>query len=162
MSDFDSLTNNIINDTNNININSDPDHTYKTLLDELFEIISENYELFDTSGVKISKPDIHFDITKKTIWRNFKLNCEQINRTPKQVQKFIDKEFNNQSQLLIRGRYNFNILSASFKKYIKNYVQCNSCKSFKTEIVRNSSMRLDYLQCLNGKCKTSKAILKLK
>ena len=151
-----------------ITLDLDPDHIYKTLIDELYETINDNYDLFDTSGAKISKPDIHFDITKKTVWRNFGNNCEQINRTVKQVQKFIDSEFgiessiNKESQLLIKGRYSFNMLSASFKKYIKNYVQCTSCKSIRTEIVRNSNMRLDYLECLNAKCKTSKAIIKIK
>ena len=166
--DFIEDNENNIND-NTLNIHTiDVDELYKTLLDELYETINENYDLFDTSGSKISKPDIVFDITKKTIWKNFKSNCEQINRTTKQVQKFIDKEFsvessiNSGNQLLIRGRYSFNILSNSFKKYIKNYVQCSACKTLKTEIQRNSTMRLDYLECLNIKCKTSKAILKLK
>ena len=53
------------------------------------------------------------------------------------------------------------MLSTSLKKYIKNFVQCSSCKSIKTEIIRDSSSRLDYIKCLNEKCNTQKALPKI-
>ena len=151
----------------NINIETEPENVYKTLLDELYETINENYDLFENNNIKLSKPDISFDITRKTVWKNFNTNCSQINRSPLQLQKFINKEFNIESRfnianhLLIRGRYTFPMLSTSLKKYIKNFVQCSSCKSIKTEIIRDSSSRLDYIKCLNEKCNTQKALPKI-
>ena len=151
----------------NINIETEPDYTYKTLLDELYETINENYDLFSNNNIKLSKPDISFDITRKTVWKNFKTNCSQINRSPKELQKFINKEFNIESSFnagnhfLIRGKYTFPMLSASLKKYIKTFVQCSSCKSIKTEIIRDSSSRLNYLKCLNEKCNTQKVLPKI-
>lgn len=150
-----------------INTNTDKDITYNKLLNELYEIINENYDLFENNNIKLSKPDIHFDITRKTVWKNFITNCKQINRSSDQLQKFINKEFNVESSInkekhfLIRGRYSFTMLSGALKKYIKNYVQCSSCKSIKTEIFRDQSSRLDYLKCLNEKCNTQKAITKI-
>ena len=71
-------------------------------------------------------------------------------------------EFNpSNGHLLIRGRYTFPMLSASLKKYIKTFVQCSSCKSIKTEIIRDSSSRLDYIKCLNEKCNTQKVLPKI-
>jgi len=160
------IENNMEN-TNIINIESDPEEVYKTLLDELYETINENYDLFSNNNIKLSKPDISFDITRKTVWKNFNTNCSQINRNPKELQKFINKEFNiessfnNVNHLLIRGRYTFPMLSASLKKYIKTFVQCSSCKSIKTEIIRDSSSRLDYIKCLNEKCNTQKVLPKI-
>ena len=53
------------------------------------------------------------------------------------------------------------MIAGVYKKYIKNYVQCTTCKSIDTEIVRNSSNRMDYLKCLNPKCNTCKVVIKI-
>lgn len=152
--------------TQSININTNEELIYTTILNEIYDILNENKELFVNSA--ISKPEIKFE-NKKTYWINFKKNCSQINRTTEQVQKFIEKELstnssiNDKGQLLLRGRYDFANISKQFKMYIKYYVQCSTCKSFNTEIFRNTSNRLDYLKCLNiqPRCNTCKVVPKL-
>lgn len=159
----DNVETTIIINTNNINIYTDPDTLYVQLLDEIYETISENNELFGNKNTNISKPDIKYQ-NRKTFWFNYGKNCEQINRTVVQLKKFFEKELavetsiNEKSNLILRGKYNFNLIASTYKKYIKNYVQCTTCKSFNTEIVRNSSNRLDYLKCLNPKCNTCKVV----
>lgn len=151
---------------NLININTNPDTIYTFILDDIYEIISDNNELFGNKNMNISKPDIKYE-NRKTYWFNYKKNCSQINRTEFQLKKYIEKELavessiNDKYQLILRGKYNLNLIASIYKKYIKNYVQCCTCKSIQTEIVRNSSNRLDYLKCLNSKCNTCKVVIKI-
>jgi translation initiation factor 2 subunit 2 len=155
-----------IEDQIKINTHTDKDIIYTTLLDDIFETISGNNELFGNKNINISKPDVKYE-NRKTFWYNYGKNCSQINRSMEQLKKFIEKEIsvetsiNEKSNLIIRGKYNFTMIAGTYKKYIQNYVKCSTCKSMETEIVRNSSNRLDYLKCLNSKCNTCKVVIKI-
>lgn len=155
-----------IEDDIKINTNTNSELVYSLLLDGIYEVINDNNQLFGNKNVNISKPDIKYE-NRKTFWYNYGKNCSQINRTTDQIKKFIEKEMavetsvNDKSNLILRGRYNFAMIAGSYKKYIKNYVQCTTCKSMETEIIRNSSNRLDYLKCLNPKCNTCKVVIKI-
>jgi translation initiation factor 2 subunit 2 len=158
--------NDTISDIQIINLNMEPEKIYILLLDEIYETISDNNQLFGSSNVNVTKPDTKYE-NRKTFWFNYGKNCTQLNRSTQQLKIFFDKELavessiNDKSQLILRGKYNFNLIASTFKKYIKNYVQCSTCKSIQTEIVRNSSNRLDYLKCLNPKCNTCKVVIKI-
>lgn len=164
------LDNNNLDNTNYqedfLSIRTNPDTIYQTILDEIYDTLQENNELFGNTNIIISKPDIKYE-NRKTFWYNFGKNCTQINRSIPQFKKYIEKELgvetsvNEKSNLILRGKYNFNIIGSTYKKYIKFYVQCSTCKSLNTEIVRNSSNRLDYLKCLNPKCNTCKVVVKI-
>lgn len=149
-----------------INTQTEPNIVYTTLLDGIYDTLNENNELFGNKNIAISKPDIKYE-NRKTFWYNYGKNCSQINRTLEQLKRFIEKEMavetsiNDKSNLILRGKYNFAMIASAYKKYIKNYVQCTTCKSMQTEIVRNSSNRLDYLKCLNPKCNTLKVVVKI-
>jgi translation initiation factor 2 subunit 2 len=149
-----------------INTNTNPELVYTQLLDGIYEILSDNNQFFENKNVNISKPDIKYE-NRKTFWYNYGKNCSQVNRNVEQIKKFIDKEMavetsiNDKSNLILRGKYNFAMIAGVYKKYIKNYVQCSTCKSMETEIIRNSSNRLDYLKCLNPKCNTCKVVIKI-
>jgi translation initiation factor 2 subunit 2 len=149
-----------------INTNTNPELVYTQLLDGIYEILSDNNQFFGNKNVNISKPDIKYE-NRKTFWYNYGKNCSQVNRNIEQIKKFIDKEMavetsiNDKSNLILRGKYNFAMIAGVYKKYIKNYVQCSTCKSMETEIIRNSSNRLDYLKCLNPKCNTCKVVIKI-
>ena len=151
---------------NKINISDLPDLVYTTLLNEIFDTISDNSQLFGNKKNRIDKPDIKYQ-NRKTFWYNYGINCSQINRSIDQLKKFIDKEMavetsiNDKSNLILRGKYSFAMIVSVYKKYILNYVKCSTCKSIKTEITRNSSNRLDYLKCLNHKCNTCKVVVKI-
>jgi len=149
-----------------INTQTNSNLVYTLLLDGIYEILTENNQLFGNKNANITKPDIKYE-NRKTFWYNYGKNCSQINRNVEQIKKFIEKEMavetsiNDKSNLILRGRYNFAMIAGAYKKYIKNYVQCTTCKSMDTEIVRNSSNRLDYLKCLNPKCNTCKVVIKI-
>lgn len=149
-----------------INTLGPPDLVYTTLLDEIYDTLSDNSQLFGNKKNHIDKPDIKYE-NRKTFWYNYGKNCSQINRTMDQVKRFIEKEMavetsiNDKSNLIIRGKYNLAMIGSAYKKYILNYVRCPTCKSIQTSIVRNSSNRLDYLKCLNPKCNTCKVVIKI-
>lgn len=155
-----------INMQNMINIYMEPDKIYTSLLDEIYETINDNNQLFSNTNINISKPDIEYS-NRKTFWNNYGKNCFQLNRTLNQIKIYFEKELavetsiNDKKQLILRGNYNFNLVASTLKKYIKNYVQCSACKSILSEIVRNTSNRLDYLKCLNSKCNTCKVVIKI-
>jgi len=155
-----------IDDDIKINTSTNSELVYTLLLDGIYETLNDNNQLFGNKNANISKPDIKYE-NRKTFWYNYGKNCSQINRTTDQIKKFIEKEMavetsvNDKSNLILRGRYNFAMIAGAYKKYIKNYVQCTTCKSMETEIVRNSSNRLDYLKCLNPKCNTCKVVIKI-
>lgn len=155
-----------INDDFKINTKTNPDLVYTLLLDVIYETLTDNNQLFGNKNINISKPDIKY-INRKTFWYNYGKNCSQINRNVEQVKKFIEKEMavetsiNEKYNLILKGKYNIAMIASIYKKYIKNYVQCTTCKSMDTEIVRNSSNRLDYLKCLNPKCNTCKVVIKI-
>lgn len=157
-----------LNIENDIKINNSalPNIVYTFLLDEIYDTINNNSQLFGNKKNHIDKPDIKYE-NRKTFWYNYDKNCSQINRTVEQLKKFIEKEMavetsiNDKSNLILRGKYNFTMIASTYKKYIKNYVICSTCKSIDTEIIRNSSNRLDYLKCLNNKCNTCKVVIKI-
>lgn len=155
-----------IAELNKINTLTNPNLVYTELLNEIYEIINDNSQLFENKNLNISKPDIKYE-NRKTFWINYNKNCSQINRSVQQFKKFLETELavetsiNEKSNLILKGKYHFNILASTYKKYIKNYVQCSTCKSINTEITRNSSNRLDYLKCLNQKCNTCKVVIKI-
>ena len=148
-----------------LTVETNPELIYTTVLDEIYENLTGNSEVFGEKK-NISAPEVKYE-NRKTTWSNFGKNCSQINRTPTQLQKFIESELavetsiDAKSNLILRGKYNFNMVASNFKKYIKNYVICSACKSLNTEIVRNTSNRLDYLRCLNSKCNSCRVVTKI-
>ena len=148
-----------------ITIGTNPELIYTMVLDEIYESLTGNSEVFGEKK-NISAPEVKYE-NRKTTWSNYGKNCLQINRTPTQLQKFIESELavetsiDAKTNLILRGKYNFNMVASNFKKYIKNYVICSACKSLNTEIVRNTSNRLDYLKCLNPKCNSCRVVTKI-
>ena len=85
-----------------------------------------------------------------------------MSREVNNIKLFIEKELSNISsinasnELLIKGKYNSNMIMSVFKKYIKTYIQCNCCSSIRTDIVRDNLTKLDILKC--NKCKAERTV----
>lgn len=133
------------------------DELYNKILEEVYEKIKNEKELFENNKISISKPNINFE-NRFSYWVNYTTNCEQIKRNKEHVKKYIEKELsmnvsiNGQGHLKIRGRHNIVGISELFKNYIKKFVQCKTCKSLNTEIIKNNQTRIDTLKCLNNAC----------
>ena len=156
------------NDNIELNLNLDENELYYYLLKSIYNTIETNSSnTFNNSGIKITKPDVVFDVTKKTIWKNFFKICKDIGRDSdddKQlIVKFYKKEFSNSpsvnkdGQFLIRGRYSVQMISDVLKNFIRIFVKCEPCKGINTTVIKKDN-RLTYLVCQNNGCKYEKVI----
>lgn len=161
--------NNINNNINNVNVeislNLDDAELYYYLLEDIYETLDKN--ITDSSGFKISKPDVELNINRKTCWKNFKQICKQINRDSDEnlqhILKFFKKELskppsiNKEGHFIIRGRYRSEMIGDILKRYIKIFLKCEPCKGLNTSIQKKTN-KLTYIICYNEKCNFEKVI----
>jgi translation initiation factor 2 beta subunit (eIF-2beta)/eIF-5 len=146
-----------------LTLDMDENELYVYLLEDIYDTLGKNSNLFGNSEIKVAKPEARFDVTKKTIWSNFRLICKELKSTETHVSDFFAKEYtttlsiNQEGHLLIKGRYSDIIIGSTLKKYIKTFLQCAACKSINTSVERKPN-KLTYLVCHNDKCKLEKVI----
>jgi len=146
-----------------LTLDMDENELYIYLLEDIYDTLDKNSNLFGNSEIKVAKPEARFDITKKTIWSNFRLICKELKSEEEHVANFFAKEYsadlsiNQEGHLLIRGRYSDIIISSTLRKYIKTFLQCVACKTINTSVERKAN-KLTYLVCHNEKCKLEKVI----
>ena len=146
-----------------LTLDMDEHGLYIYLLEDIFDTMNKNSNLFGNLGIKVAKPEVRFDVTKKTIWYNFRSICKELKTEEEKVANFFAKEYsttlsiNQEGVLLIKGRYGDIIVGSTLKKYIKNFLQCVACKTINTSVERKTN-KLTYLVCHNDKCKSEKVI----
>jgi len=147
----------------NLTLEMDENELYIYLLEDIYDTLDKNSNLFGNYEIKVAKPEVKFDITKKTIWSNFREICKELKIEENQLIKFFSKEYsttlsvNQEGNLLIKGRYSDIIIGSTLKKYIKTFLQCSACKTMNTTIERKDN-KLTYQICFNDKCKFEKVI----
>jgi translation initiation factor 2 subunit 2 len=137
---------------------------YINMLDRLYEI-AEIHNIENTSNyknLKLPKPAITFTPKfKKTIWSNFYKICEILKRDTEHIRKYLITEFsttssiNSQNELILKGKYNLNMIDSIIKKYISEYISCKICGNLNTLLEKDSSSRLYYIICLSCSAKRS-------
>lgn len=133
--------------------NSDRDYTYDELLDLVFNIIKEkNPEIAGERKKLVMRPPQVLRVgTKKSSFANFIDICKSVHRQPKHVQAFLLAELGTSgsvdanNQLIIKGRFQQKQIESVLKKYIKEYVSCQTCRS--PETILQKDTRLFFLQC---------------
>ena len=134
---------------------------YEFLLDEIHE---KNIMIFGEENIKVPSPNIYFDVTRKTVWKNFMEYPKFFNRDTNHFIQFVNKELkittsiNGENYLLINGRIKINQIKTIIANYINNYVRCVACKTINTEIIKNTTVRLDFIKCKT--CKVESVIKK--
>jgi translation initiation factor 2 beta subunit (eIF-2beta)/eIF-5 len=146
-----------------LTLEMDENELYVYLLEDIYDTLDKNSNLFVISEIKVAKPEARFDITKKTIWSNFRSICQELKTGEEQLANFFAKEYsatlsiNQEGHLLIKGRYSELIIGSALKKYIRTFLQCVACKTLNTSVERKAN-KLTYLVCHNEKCKLEKVI----
>lgn len=146
-----------------LTLDMDENELYVYLLEDIYDSLNQNSNLLGNSEILVAKPEAKFDITKKTIWSNFRNICNEIKSSENQVSNFFAKEYsttlsiNQEGHLLIKGRYSDIMIGSTLKKYIKTFLQCSACKSINTSIEKKIN-KLTFLVCHNEKCKCEKVI----
>ena len=139
-----------------------PSYTYKVLLSKLYEQIGDSDVNKSTTKFMIGKPIVVSMSSKKVIWTNFKETCDGLNRHIDHLFSYIiselntDASINENKQMIIKGKFHSKNIENILRKYVCCYVQCSMCRSYETEITKDSNTRLNYLVCLS--CKSSKTI----
>jgi translation initiation factor 2 subunit 2 len=103
--------------------------------------------------VSISLPQVGPLGSRKSVWANFEEIINSIERKLEHAQTYVGTELgtevnlNEKNQLVMKGRFTPKQIQAILKNYLKDYVKCKNCKSYKTELERDASARVYILKC---------------
>ena len=147
---------------------SDRDYTYDELLDRVFGILKKfNPELTGEKRRTVMKPpQVLREGTKKTVFVNFMDLCKAMHRQPDHVLNFMMGELgtsgslDGQQRLIVKGRFLPKAFEGVLRRYVNEYVLCNSCKSPDTLLDKDSTTRLYVLRC--QQCGASRSVTAMK
>jgi translation initiation factor 2 subunit 2 len=147
---------------------SDRDYSYEELLDRVFGILkANNPELTgERRRTTLKPPQVAREGTKKTVFTNFMDLCRSMNRNPEHLQAYLLAELgtsgsqDGQQRLIMKGRFLPKAFEGCLRRYMNEYVLCNSCKSPDTLLDRDSSSRIMFLRC--QQCGASRTVSAIK
>lgn len=146
---------------------TDRDYTYDELIEHVFTIIRANNPELNAGEKKrfVLKPPTVLRVgTKKTSFANFLEICKLVHRQPKHMQAFLLAELGTSgsvdanNQLIIKGRFQQIQIENVLRRYIKEYVACQTCRSPNTILQKET--RLFFLQC--EKCGSRRSVSSIK
>lgn len=131
---------------------NDP-YFYKELLTRAFKIIRKNNPDIDDAKKKLvmRPPQISRIGTKKTCFVNFNETAKQLNRDRRHLMAYIFAELgttgnqDQSEQLILKGKFQPKGIEKVLRGYIKEYVQCKTCRSSETNLDKKE--RLYFLKC---------------
>ncbi len=143
------------------------DYDYTHLLERLYtNLRHNNSNIINNKKLVIPPPSVIALSSKKTLVSNFFEIIRIINRNIEHVQSFFITELNSNcnidslSRLIIKGKYSQRQVESIFKKYITDYVICDSCKKSNTYLLKDQITRLYFLNC--DSCKSTKSVQPIK
>lgn len=147
---------------------SDRDYTYDELLDRVFGILREHNPALtgERRRTLMKPPQVAREGTKKTVFTNFMELNKSMNRQPEHVQQFLLAELgtsgslDGQNRLIVKGRFQPKAFEGVLRRYMNEYVLCNSCKSPDTLLDRDSGTRINFLRC--QQCGASRTVAPIK
>lgn len=146
---------------------SDRDYTYEELLGLVFATIREKNPDLATGEKKrlvMRPPQVLRVGTKKTSFANFLEICKLLHRPQKHVQAFLLAELGTSgsvdanNQLIIKGRFVQKQIESVLRRYIKEYVACQTCRS--PDTILQKETRLFFVQCET--CGSRKSVQSIK
>ena len=85
-----------------------------------------------------------------------------LHRSPEHFFHYVEAELGTETSidgnraLVILGKFTQSKVESLIKSYIKEYVTCQMCRSFNTNLVRDKTSRLFFIKC--GKCGSSRSV----
>lgn len=146
-----------------------PNYTYGQLLQRVFDILHHhNPDLSDKRRWKIIPPQLMRvpNSTKKTLWTNFHDICKMMRRNPDHVFSFMMAELGTEGSidgkqnLVIKGKFVPKYIESLLRKYILEYVQCQVCRSFITNLTRDAASRLYFVFCQD--CNSQRSVSQIR
>lgn len=151
-----------------VDFNQGTVYDYEFLLTRVHETMKENMkENIGTNKKYVMKPPKMVRVgSKKVGWVNFAEICNLMVRPMEHVMAYALAEFGAEGnmagdgQLILKGRFSDKHLESLLRKYIKEYVTCEMCKSANTELHRDAATRLQMVVCSNCTAQRSCAAIK--
>ena len=121
---------------------------YETLLKRIESNLSKN-DNKDTGRFELPPVDIMWE-GQKTFLRNFADYPKILRRDPDKVLQYLSKEFAVPAErigekAMFIGKRNPDDFTRLFQLYVKNYLECPTCKSPDTKAVKEN--RISFLVC---------------
>jgi translation initiation factor 2 subunit 2 len=143
----------------------DEDYKYADLLRRLKHLQHPNGEDEESVEAKRKLPAIMLAKigTKKTMFATFPQTCDQMQRDIQHVMSYFlaelacDGSLDSQNRLVLKRRCLPQEIEGVLRKYVESYVQCRTCKKPDTVLTRDSTTRLQFLECSRCHSKTSVA-----
>ncbi|KAJ0940213.1 putative translation initiation factor IF2/IF5 [Helianthus annuus] len=144
------------------------DYKYEELLSRVFHFLREsNPELAGEKRKTILKiPEVLREGTKKTVFVNLVDICKMMRRQPEHVITFLLAELgtsgslDGQQRLVVKGRFAPKSFQGILRRYMNDYVICNSCKGRDTRIEKDKDNRLTFLNC--DECGSQRSVAPIK
>jgi translation initiation factor 2 subunit 2 len=144
---------------------SDRDYQYVELLGRIFDMLRKQNPDFGTRQQTIFiKPPIVGREGKKTSWFNFAEIAKLLSRKQDHLSAFVFAELgtngsvDGNQRLIIRGKYMPKHIETLIRKYIREYVVCNTCGQLHTVLKKEN--RLTFVVCT--KCNSSRSVAAIK
>lgn len=137
---------------------------YKLLLGRFFTLLHADHpELADGSkmGNKRIPALVLFKESKKTIFASCPKLCEYLKRSDDHVAQYLFAElgttgnFDGTRRLIIKGKFQQMQLETVIKRYMGEYVHCQTCKTLDTDLKKGEN-RLVFLTC--NKCESRRSV----
>jgi translation initiation factor 2 subunit 2 len=137
---------------------SDREYTYEELLNRaLLFLHGKNPSLSGGGGgrkkITLQLPQVAREGTKKTVFLNFGGICKSIHRQQDHLLAYMGAELGTSGnvqdggRLVIKGRFTAEGIANVLKRYMMDYVICQSCRSQDTVLMRDANTRLYFVSC---------------
>ena len=135
-----------------VSIPADREYKYEELLDRMYSLLHQNNpELAgDRKRFLIKPPQVVREGSKRVVLVNFGDICKTLNRSMDHVYAFMLAEMGTtgsidaSSRMVIKGRFPPKAIEQIIRRYVGEYVSCQSCKSPATTLQKQN--RLYFMQ----------------
>lgn len=142
-------------------------YDYEFLLTRLHETISLQNPTLAVNRKYVMKPPKMVRVgSKKVAWVNFVDICNMMQRQPEHVMQYAVTELATEGnlagdgQLILKARFTEKHFESLLRRYIKEYVTCEMCKSANTTLQRDNVSRLQMVVC--GNCTAQRSCTPIK
>jgi translation initiation factor 2 subunit 2 len=143
------------------------DYTYAELLERLYTQLNMSKKPVEAQNrISLTPPQVSKFGSKKTIFINFATLTKQLQRNNAHFSKFIFDELattgsiDSQERLLLKGKFTSAHIETVIRKYLREFVICNNCKSMRTTLDKDNANKLLFLICQNCGAKRSRCTKK--
>ncbi len=149
-------------------LDDDPEPTYDQMLSRIYEKLQADRPglIGDAVMKRVKPPSLSRLGTKKTCWTNFSDYEVSLNRSSEHLQSFVLSELgttgsiDGSNQLILKTIIKSKNVENLLRKYIEDYVRCRNCKGIETDLVKDSTSRLHFIQC--KRCLSSRSVAAIK